>query len=455
MAEKIVQPIEHNYLSPRWTGEILDCGMPMTFDQYDHCSFNCLYCFSTFQKSLKVHNPLMPNQTKGYQLNPIRAVSPKRVRAMFNLETETQFSALIRKRVTLQWGGLSDPFDSNERRHGIGLECMEIFHQLHYPLRFSTKSTWWIDDPRYAAFVKDQKNWNLMVSIINLDEALSKKVERGVDSPAKRFEVLEKWVELGAGDAILRLRPFMIGMTDKNDEYLQMIEYAASIGCKGVSTEFFCLENRGDSTVVKKYDGMSEALGIDLVDFYRANSPGQTGYLRLNWALKKPYVDKMDALCKKLGMRLSVSDAHHKERGGSGACCSLGTNMTYNKSQFTEVLVKARKAFEAGKEATVFFSRDLEPGLKELGFDKFLWRRAEGMNTIGTKARTERYNMTMLEYFREIWNTPNSGKSPYKYFQGLLVPIGLDDKKDVIYEYRPYGDNIPGEIDQPNDEGAD
>ena len=440
---KVKPPIEYGYLSPRWTGEILDCGMPMTFDQYDHCAANCMYCFSYFQKSLKVHNPLFHNETKGYQAMPVRAVDPNKIRRMFNLELEDcQFNELIKRKITLQWGGLSDPFDGYEREYGVGLECMKHFKDLNYPLRFSTKGTWWIDDERYASLVRGQKNWNLMVSIINLDERISKLVDRGVSVPMERLHTLEKWVDLGAGDAILRLRPFIIGMTDRNDEYLQLIEMAAAVGCKAVSTEFFCLENRGDSSTVKRYDKMSEALGFDLVEFYRQNSPGQTGYLRLNWEIKRPYVMKMEALCKKLGLRLAISDAHHKDRSTSGACCSLGDNMKYNKGQFSEVLVKARKLFEAGKDAKVYFKRDLHQHLIDLGFEKFLWRRAEGMNTEGSEARTKRYNQTMYEYFREIWNTPNSGKSPYKYFQGLLKPTGLDENNDVIYEYHPYTDNM-------------
>jgi hypothetical protein len=32
------------YSSPRWTGELMDCSMPVTFDQYSNCSFGCIYC---------------------------------------------------------------------------------------------------------------------------------------------------------------------------------------------------------------------------------------------------------------------------------------------------------------------------------------------------------------------------------------------------------------------------
>ena len=43
--------LKRNYGSPRWSMEIVDCSMPMTFDTYSRCAYNCMYCFSYFQKS--------------------------------------------------------------------------------------------------------------------------------------------------------------------------------------------------------------------------------------------------------------------------------------------------------------------------------------------------------------------------------------------------------------------
>ena len=40
------------YSSPRWSNEIADCSMPMTFDTYSNCSYGCLYCFSQFQRAI-------------------------------------------------------------------------------------------------------------------------------------------------------------------------------------------------------------------------------------------------------------------------------------------------------------------------------------------------------------------------------------------------------------------
>ena len=40
----------------------------------------------------------------------------------------------------------------------------------------------------------------------------------------------------------------------------------------------------------------------------------------------------------------------------------------------------------------------------------------------------------MADYLREIWNNPKNAKSPFKYFDGILYPIGLDEDKNVIYK---------------------
>ena len=44
--------ISQTYGSPRWTGEIADCSLPMTLDTYSNCSFGCVYCFSQYQRGI-------------------------------------------------------------------------------------------------------------------------------------------------------------------------------------------------------------------------------------------------------------------------------------------------------------------------------------------------------------------------------------------------------------------
>ena len=99
------------YQSPRWSAEIADCLMPMTFDSYSNCSFGCLYCFSQYQRGVgKVK--------ESYLAKEVKSVNVERIKKMF-LEPDKhagQFAEYIKQRRVMQWGGLSDQFDGYEKK---------------------------------------------------------------------------------------------------------------------------------------------------------------------------------------------------------------------------------------------------------------------------------------------------------------------------------------------------
>lgn len=433
--------IQQNYNSPRWTGEICDCAQPMTFDQYDHCGFNCLYCFSWFQKSLKAFNPLYPTQVgNDYQTMKIRSVKHKSFDKLIKGEIKTgamgQFHGYVKDKIVMQWGGLADPFCPYEKQYGIGLECLKSMDKVNYPCTFSTKATWWVDDPRYVKLFKSQKQWNIKMSIINLHTDRALQMEKGVPSPYKRIEAIKKICEFNRGGVTLRLRPFIIGFTDRNNEHLELIKLAHEAGATAVSTEFFCLENRAHRGTKARYEAMSEILGFDIHKFYKRNSPGATGYLRLNERIKGKYFLQMKELCDKLGMRFYVSDAHWKHLSHNGCCCGLPSEWNYSRAQYTEILCLARDRAGEDSEGLVYWNDMCNFGQMEM-YKKFRYIYASGFNTVGTRHRTQHWNETMYDYLRNIWNNPNSGKSPYKYFRGLLKPVKKDNGGNVVYKYNP------------------
>lgn len=412
------------YSSPRWTGEILDCSMPVTLDTYSCCSFNCLYCFSFFQKS----HGRGENKKNDYQNKQVTHINTEKIKNLVNCELKTkegaEFEYWFKNKKVIQWGGLADQFDNNEKKYNITLELLKFFKEKNYPISFSTKATWWLDDDRYIKLFKDQNNWNCKFSIINLDSEKAKKMELGVPSPIERFNAIKKYSNLNSGGATLRLRPFIIGLSDYKDEYLEMIKLAKDNGATAVSTEFFCLEMRADERLKERYKKMSNILGYDIYDFYKRYS-NTNGYLRLNKNIKYKYIKNMKELCDKLNLRFYVSDAHFKEYCNNGSCCGLDESWNYSRGQFTQILLLAK---QKGK---VYFD-DLEKNilyLKDIPWD------CHGFNSNSAKLRVIRKNQTMFDYFREIWNSPNSAKSPYKYFNGILKPIGTDNNNNVIYEY--------------------
>lgn len=421
------------YCSPRWTGEVLDCSMPMTFDQYSRCSYNCLYCFSFFQRGIR-HLNWMLNQggdRKLYTEEKPDAVNVQTLRRMFRGESRGMFAQYIADRYWMQWGGLSDPFDEFERRLGVGLELLELFDEVRYPICFSTKGTWWTEDDRYMAlFAKNRDIWNVKMSIINLDPDLSGRIEVGTPSPQERLEAMRRLTTAGV-KCTLRLRPFIIGMSNVDNDFVHLIREAADAGASALSTEFFCVEGRATEETRKRYSAISEALGIDLIDFYQRNSTSTSGYMRLNPKIKEPYVDLMERAAKRNRMRFYVSDAHHKDRCHNGSCCGLAEGQKYHRGQFTEAIVIARRNGE------VRFS-DIEPHI--LPCFRTL-RAVEAVNFArGTATQRARYHSwTMHDLIRYYWNSPNEAKSPYRYFGGALVPRQeLDGNGDVVYVYRGY-----------------
>lgn len=73
--------IKYGYQSPRWTGEIADCSLPVTFDTYSNCAFGCVYCFSQYQRG-------MGHGKEDYYAKRVKSVDPEKIKRLFSGEDE-------------------------------------------------------------------------------------------------------------------------------------------------------------------------------------------------------------------------------------------------------------------------------------------------------------------------------------------------------------------------------
>lgn len=400
------------YGSPRITAEVADCSMPLTFDQYSKCSFRCLYCFSEYSKGVGASK-------EGYFGGKVTPVNIDSVYKLFATDAPHMYRDFVRSRTVLQWGGLADPFCNFERKFGVGLEILRLFNALEYPVCFSTKGVWWLDDDRYAGLFRGSKFFNTKVSIITGDAAKAKVVEKGVPSPQERLKAIEKIAKLDAGGATLRLRPYILGISDGT--YKQVIRDAANAGAEALSMEFFCLETRSRSAR-KNYQTMSQVAELDLFKFYRRYSRG-SGYLRLNRNVKREIVDEAERVCREAGMRFYISDAHFKERCDNGSCCGLSEEWNYSRGQFTEALVLCRKNGEVTWG-------EIGPNIIAVAKNR--------CSVLNMPSKRWKFNgRNFLEYLHFLWNTPDEPNSPYRYFEGVMKPDRVDENGDVVYTYDP------------------
>lgn len=415
-------PIQQNYQSPRWSGEICDCSMPVALDTYNVCSYNCLYCFGIFQK----------NRIRNYNFE-VKSVNPKTIRKLFTnclndepkTNMEKQFYPYIRDRITVQWNGLADGFDDYEREYGVTLELLKFFDEIDYPLSMGTKAAWWTEDDRYMSLLsKHTHNWHVKFSINTLDEYKASVIEEGCPSPMERLKAMKRVADLGT-HVTLRLRPYIIGYSD---DYPKLIRKAAKMGADSMVTEFLCVDSRAKKELKKRYDDMSEVLGYNLYEFYKKHS-FTNGYYTLNYKLKTPIIKNMKKIAHKNKMRFYVSDRDHKDKCDSVCCCGTPPHMKVYTGHYAQALLIARQ--NTGNHTVRW--KDIA-GEIETYLDHFKWRNATGFNTNRSVDYLIRGKYTMADYLREIWNSPKNAKSPFKYFDGVLYPIGLDEQNNVIYK---------------------
>lgn len=411
-----MEGIKHDYMSPRWTGEIADCSLPVTLDTYSNCAFGCVYCFSQYQRGIG-------GSKEDYFSKKVKSVNPEAIKHIFSGTDESnQFYKYVKDRRPIQYGGLSDQFDGFERKYGITYEVLKYLREINYPICFSTKSAWVFHDPKYQELFRGADNWNMKFSIITLDEEDARRIEVGVPTPQERLEAMRIYNTLSKGGTTLRLRPFIVGVSDKT--YLDLIRAAKEAGATAVTTEFFCLEMRSIKQAQEHYQVISDCAGFDIVEFYRKYSNG-SGYLRLNRKIKEKYIHKMRDLCHELGMRFYVSDAHFKECSDNCCCCALPPEWDYSRGHFAAALQIAKKTGQvkwSDIEGDMYFL--------DMGYSK-----AQGFNCNSTENRAKFNGMTMKDYLRYLWNNPKRGQSPYKAFERVLRPDGTDENGDIIYKY--------------------
>jgi DNA repair photolyase len=403
---------EHAYQSPRWTNEIADCALPMTFDQYSKCSYGCRYCFSQYQKSIG------SSARASRMFGAIRPVDVDKVMEIF-LSGRGMFRQYIDQRITMQWGGLADPFDEFERKFGVGRKLLRFFRDIQYPISFSTKSTWWTKDDEIMGIFKECPKWHVKISIITTDAKKAAAIERGVDTPQERLKAIERMAKVTRGGVTLRMRPYILGVTDHEN----LIRLSSRAGADSISTEFYCMERR--STVgMQGAAAIGEVCGYDIQKYYQNNSDG-SGYMRLSREIKAPIWKDMQSIAHANGMRLHVSDAHGKDFSDGGCCCGMKETSSWSRGQFTQAIMLAKK------NKTVHW-REIAPFMQ---FQQYSHVDTIHSYSNSSDNRAKFHGWSLLELHHWMWNNPRSIRSPYKAYAGVLFPCGRDAHGDVIYRY--------------------
>jgi hypothetical protein len=141
-------------------------------------------------------------------------------------------------------------------------------------------------------------------------------------------------------------------------------------------------------------------------------------------------MDEIVHLCAKNNIKLAVSCPKHKEKTFWYSCCWLPMEWPLwktHKWQYMYAIMIAKEKWEVRRS-------DIEKY-------NILWhlnrKRAEWFNRGNWKIVAKTQDLSLKDELHLKWNNPKNANSPYRLFEWVLVPNGIDENGDVIYRYNP------------------
>lgn len=183
------------------TSQFKFCPMAFRVDMYRNCNFGCNYCFANMNAFHEI----------GTGLSTWRNADIKKVRNKFYTAFETDKESmsvlveLLRHRVPLHCGGMSDPFQSREWELGLTKELIKISKEYDYPILFSTKTA---SLPEKYFELLDPKIHAFQSSIMGWTPEYIKKWEKNTPSAYERLMFVKKLRDSGFWCSV-RIQPII------------------------------------------------------------------------------------------------------------------------------------------------------------------------------------------------------------------------------------------------------
>jgi len=418
------------YMGLRCNGQYFYCSFPFSLDTYQGCTHKCKYCFSYF-------NYLLNCSTKGKKFfdDEAKTINYNVLERAFNEEPNEKdgeimkiYKGLIKLRMPLHWGGISDPFSNFEKcnEEKVSLKTLRLLAKHQYPVIMSTKGDWLWNNPEYLEAMKANKNMVIQISLISVDPAIEK-IEPGTKING-RLQLIKAMSNTHR--VVVRCQPFIPKFCEKNtDSYLETIK---EMGASAVTIEFMKLSNFKTPEVLKGINEISKAVGFDVLKFYKwkAVMTGTDSELRDSYKL--PILKKFKAKAHKLGLEFYAADNSLRDYGDSPICCGLPLGYPGFDNYLSTN--SSRALFLAMENGQVTFD-EMYGNMKE--HEKIFMNQkiSPWLNLGSTEGHLKYDHKTFMEKAAYIWDNPKNPNNPAQFFKNLVVS-GKDENNHLIYKYK-------------------
>lgn len=415
-----------NFGGIRHTADGFDCALPVTVDSHSTCAYECLYCFSDNILGHSTNDQAKVGQTSLTAIENLFAG-----KGGSNAENTRQALRYDKRNAggfpcAIQLGGLCDPCDSIEQNQGWLLQFMKLAIKYNQPVRMSTKGALFLLKDYQDVIAQAPHLFWVAFSMITDDDAMMEKVDRGAPNATQRLAAMKALSDLGVNTS-LRLRPIMLGITDRNLAYQSLIRKAGEAGARAISYEVGFYPMAIPKATKWKWQLLNDIAHHDYRDIYSGFGPLQA-CTRPSYLWTENIMHHIAELAHEQGMVVGVSDPVWKQLSDVGCCCGIEPEHpvfgNWEPENATNALVVAR---DNGN--TITFDDINPPWAKD--------RLAVSMINYGAgpKVVYARKRETWEDKLRDTWNTLGGQRSVMNYFQGALQPNGHDDKGNRTYQY--------------------
>ncbi len=138
-----------------------------------------------------------------------------------------------RSRFMISTGSMSDPYQPAEKDLKITRACLEVIEKYGFGASVITKSDLVLRDLDLFERINEKSKAVLQMTLTIADEDLSRKIEPGVCTSKRRYEVLKAFQQKGI-PAVVWMTPLLPWLTDTRENVEQILAWCFDAGVRGI-----------------------------------------------------------------------------------------------------------------------------------------------------------------------------------------------------------------------------
>lgn len=374
------------------TSQFLFCGLPLRLDSYRGCAFQCSFCYARFRGGHSASDTVTPADPETLQ---------RRLATAFrgNRNPQPLIAQLLRRRVPIHFGGMSDPFQNAERRYGVTRRFLESLSEYNYPTVISTRSAAISHSP-YLELLQSIGPVVVQFSLVSTEASVARRFEPHSSTPQQLLRAMARLSRAGI-DVTCRWQPYIPTVSESPWILARRVTDA---GAKHIALEHLKLPlERGH----RLWPKLAAATDFDLRDYFLSRGAIRDGreYI-LPAAEKLPTVLEARAAIHGYGATFGAADNEFQYLSDSGCCCSGVDRFPGFENWFKHQIAHAVRKCRGRRIVYGAVSREWLPSSS---VDRWLNSKTRIGRRFGNRGTTR-------DHIRLRWNSPEMPFSPASYF---------------------------------------